>query len=112
MFVTQFDKPANGALFSEAQGAIGDSGGGVFTKSAGGWQLTGTMLDVDSYNGQPGLSSVYGNSTYSADLSVYRSQIVAAIPEPGAGVLMLLALPYCRIGRRRARGAHPSRRRE
>lgn len=71
------------ASLGEAQGASGDSGGGVFSQSAGGaWSVSGIMVYIDSYTGQPGGTAVTGNHTYYADLSAYRGQILTAIPEP------------------------------
>jgi hypothetical protein len=37
-------------------------------------------------------TAVCGNNTYMADLSYYRSQIVAVVPEPGAAMLVGMAL--------------------
>lgn len=74
---TTFDAAAG-----EAQGAVGDSGGGVFSvNSAGEWTLSGIMLAIGGFPGQPG-AAVVENETYFADLSAYRSQILTTIPEP------------------------------
>lgn len=76
----------------EAQGAEGDSGGGVFSKDgSGAWSLVGIMAYIDTYAGQPGSTAVTGNKTYFADLSAYRRQILTTIPEP-ATVPVLLGL--------------------
>jgi hypothetical protein len=79
---------------SEAQAVVGDSGGPVFAKYGGQWQLAGIMVTVDAYSGQPspGLTAMFGNRTYMADLSYYRSQIVAVVPEPDAATLLGMAL--------------------
>ena len=64
----------------DGQGATGDSGGGVFHKDADGtWQLAGIMFSISQNVGQPGGSSAFGNVTYIADLSAYRSEILTAI---------------------------------
>lgn len=87
--VTRFD-----ALDGDAQGASGDSGGGVFTQNADGTSsLAGIMLAIGTYSeyGQPANTAVVGNKTYFADLSAYRSQILTTIPEP-ATVPVLLGL--------------------
>ena len=64
----------------DAQGAPGDSGGGVFYKDASGnWQLVGLMFATDSLPNEPWGVSVFGNSTYIADLSVYRNEILGDI---------------------------------
>lgn len=93
-FRTTFD--ANGGA-SEAQGAIYDSGGGVFYKNGANWELAGLMLTIDEYAGQPLESAVFGNTTFMADLAPYHDQIVGimAIPEPsgifvmGLGALLI-----------------------
>ena len=69
---------------SEAQAAVGDSGGGVFLKNGSVWELAGIMLGVGTFSGQPANTAVFGNVTAIADLSVYRSQIMQVVPEPGA----------------------------
>jgi hypothetical protein len=95
VFSTTFD--ANGGA-NEAQGAVYDSGGGVFFKDGSTWELAGLMLTIDEAPGQPLASAVYGNATYTADLALYHDQITAimAIPEPAgialAGVAALCAL--------------------
>ena len=83
---------ANGT--SEAQAVVGDSGGPVFVKNGGQWQLAGIMVTVDAYSGQPspGLTAVFDNNTYMADLSFYRNQIVTVVPEPSAATLAGVAL--------------------
>ena len=86
----------SGSSSSEAIAAPGDSGGGLFTKNGSSWDLAGIMLVTDAFSGQPGSTSVYGNATYSADLSFYRSQIIAVVPEPGA--LALAALGGLTLG--------------
>lgn len=67
----------------QAQGSVGDSGGGVFAynNSSASWELVGLMLAIDAYANQPGSTAVFGNSTYLADLSYYRNYITSAIPE-------------------------------
>ena len=92
---TTFD--ASGGT-NEAQGALYDSGGGVFFKDGGTWELAGLMLTIGEYPSQPLRSADYGNATYMADLAPYHDQIVSimAIPEPagvyiaGLGALLML----------------------
>jgi hypothetical protein len=99
VYRTTFD--ANGDV-NEAQGALYDSGGGVFYKNGTQWELVGLMITADGYSGQPASSSVFGNPTYSADLSYYHDQIttIMAIPEPSgvivAGLGTLLAIRMIR----------------
>ena len=71
-FSTTFDRVAGGY---EAQAAPGDSGGGVFQKVDGQWQLAGIMVSQQLLSNQPSDTSVFGDQTYSADLAVYRAQI-------------------------------------
>lgn len=88
-FTTTFDDL--GGPSTEAQAAVGDSGGAVFYKNGASWELAGIMLAIDSYSGQPAGTAVFGNNTYAADLSYYRSQIVTVVPEPSAFVLVAIA---------------------
>jgi hypothetical protein len=94
-FSTSFD--ASGKTH-EAQGVVGDSGGGVFIHNGTSWELAGMMFSVALFENQPGGSqtAVYGNQTFIADLSVYSSQFEHLIPEPStsvvAGLLLMLAL--------------------
>lgn len=115
MFGTTFHN--SGTAPNEAQAAYGDSGGGVFRKNASAWELCGIVLTVGGYAGQPdpGATSVFGNNTYAADLSVYRSQIVPLIvPEPsaaavmGSGAVMMLWVA-ARSRRHGGRGTCPTR---
>lgn len=90
---------------TEAQAVYGDSGGGVFHKNGSTWELAGLILTVGGYSGQPdpGANAVFGNVTYAADLSFYRPQIMAIVPEPQSLVLAVTAggLFACRVLRRR-----------
>lgn len=71
-FATTFD---NLPGTSEAQAATNDSGGGVFRSKNGSWELAGIMIAIGADPGQPVQTSVFGNRTYSAALSVYSTQI-------------------------------------
>lgn len=93
-FTTSFDLIGK---THEAQGVVGDSGGAVFVDVAGTWKLAGVMLAVSTLEQQPENTAVFGNETFSADLSFYRSEIFKIIPEPSSvllgalGSFMLLA---------------------
>jgi hypothetical protein len=88
---------------SEAQAAAGDSGGAVFYKNGGTWELAGMMAAIGGFSGQP-QAAVFGNLTYSADLSFYRSQIVTIVPEPGSVALTAIgAAVVCLQAWRRGR---------
>lgn len=78
----------------EAQAVFGDSGGAVFTKNGSAWELGGVMIAVGGYSGQPtaGETPVYGNLTYSADISSYASQIMSIIPEPSTYALLVFSM--------------------
>lgn len=82
-----------GALTHEAQAVNGDSGGAVFYKNGSSWELSGMMVAIATLSGQPADTAVYGDVTYSADLSFYRSQIVSitSVPEPSSLVLLLFS---------------------
>ena len=96
-FATRFDDDPVARPF-EAQGVTGDSGGAVFRKTGPSWELLGMIHavgNINNYDNIPGFpsSSIIGESTtFSADLSFYRSQILATIPEPGSAALGSLAL--------------------
>lgn len=64
------------ATVHEAQAAVGDSGGGVFVRRDGEWQLAGLMISVATDSRAPGASSSYGDRTYVADLTHYREEIL------------------------------------
>jgi hypothetical protein len=85
----------------DAQGAVGDSGGGVFTRRTDGtWTLSGIMLAIGGYANQPS-AALLGDATYFADLSAYRNQILTTIPEPATvPVLLGLAALGCAVVRR------------
>jgi hypothetical protein len=79
VFSTRFDKP--GIPF-EAQAVAGDSGGGVFEFVDGGWKLAGIMITVQTLASQPAWTTVFGQSTNAADLSMYRDQILDLVNKP------------------------------
>lgn len=91
----------SGFYSTEAQATTGDSGGGVFYKNGSNWELAGIMFAVAGYSGQPGNTAVFGNVTYAADLSYYRPQILAVVPEPSAFVLAALGIAAACIRRRK-----------
>ena len=61
----------------EAIVTTGDSGGAAFVDDS----LAGILVARTIYGGQASASSVFGNGTYAADLSYYRSQILAVTAE-------------------------------
>lgn len=90
-YFTTFD---TGALTEEGQAVAGDSGGASFSFVGGVWQLSGMIHAVGTLENQPGVppSAVPGDQTAMADLSKYRSQILAIIPEPSTAALGLVGL--------------------
>jgi Trypsin len=84
--VTDFS--VSGQTPSEAQAGQGDSGGAVFAKVGGVWELAGILFGVGYLGCQPDRSSLYGNLTYAADLAYYRAQIeaVASVPACDDGI--------------------------
>jgi hypothetical protein len=105
---TQFDALPGS---TEAQAVLNDSGGAVFAKVDGQWQLAGIIYSVEGFSGQPNpiFTAVFGNETLLADLSFYRPQIVAVVPEPPAGLLAAGAAGWIAAARRRRRSAAPAR---
>jgi len=78
------DFAISGGTAHEAAAVTGDSGGAVWRKTGGTWELTGIILAVSVLSGQPdGGSSAMLNytDTLAADLSVYYDQIMAVIFE-------------------------------
>jgi hypothetical protein len=90
-FTTSFSR--NEPPDDECQAANGDSGGAVFIKNAGTWELAGVMHATSVFAEQVGdlaETSLYGNLTYSGDLSQYRSAILDIItPLCGNGYLTI-----------------------
>ncbi len=76
-FVLRFDEPYSPhSTRYEAQAAVGDSGGGVFVRRDGVWQLLGLMVSVSGIRNAPQSGAVYGDQTYAIDLSHYRPEIL------------------------------------
>ena len=73
----RFDPPNSPSVTPhEAQAAVGDSGGAVFVQREGEWLLAGMMTSVSARYLTPKESSAYGDTTYAADISFYRSEII------------------------------------
>lgn len=103
-FATEFNE---GVSDNEAQATDGDSGGAVFWKNTvtDEWELVGIMNAVTEFSSQPSLANVFGNQTFSVDLSLLHDQIesVRSVPEPGSAVI-LGGLAAVWLGRRPRRG--------
>ncbi len=102
---TDFDRPGvlnSEATPSEAQGLAGDSGSAAFHKNGSTWELAGLIHAIGTFTDQPfgaeGLSAVYGNLTYFADLSAYESQITAVTGIPEASGWLLLGVATIAAG--------------
>jgi hypothetical protein len=65
----------------ESQAVLHDSGGGMFQKVDGRWQLVGTILSVEGHRDQPDVrrNAMFGNLTYYASLPSYADQIVSQV---------------------------------
>lgn len=111
-FPTDFDAPGLTQTEHEAQAAVGDSGGATFASNGTQWELAGTLFLIGLHSCQAQQApntALYGNATYSVDLSSYRDQIldVMATPEPRGGLWPGAALALLLTRRRRARPATP-----
>jgi hypothetical protein len=94
-----------GRMLPEAQAVTGDSGGAAFSLSLlGGWELSGVIIGIVQYSGQPANTTFFGQRTYCADLAYYRPQIenAVALPEPVCGFAPAAALLAALARRRRA----------
>lgn len=100
LFRTSFSDILTGVA-NEAQGAPGDSGGGVFHFNGLNWELSGIMLATGSLNGQPDETAVFGDQTFIADIATYRTQILSIVPEPSTGLLTGLGVLALASRRRR-----------
>jgi len=90
---------------NEAQAVLGDSGGAVFTKKESAWELSGVMFTVAGFEAQPSAATnpVFGNTTFSADLSYYAPQIMSIIPEPSTYALLVISAAALALAYRRKR---------
>lgn len=75
LFSTDFDD--DGQTPDECQATNGDSGGGAFQKNGATWRLLGVTDLVSSISNQPPSTSVFGTSSYAAQICNYRDQILA-----------------------------------
>lgn len=111
-FTTHFNKNVylgETSRTNEAQAGNHDSGSGVFVYQNGQWELAGLVISLlgYDYNNNHAIYSSTGSTdllggrpgdvTYAIDLSYYRDQIVAIVPEPAS-------LALCAIGSAMLRG--------
>ncbi len=78
-FTTVFDEAG---LPHESHAVVGDSGGGVFLKRDGRWELVGLMFARFLRPGQPEDTAVFGNVGVHGDLYAYRQQILDVMDAP------------------------------
>ncbi len=71
-----------GGTTSECQFAGGDSGGAVFSESGDVWELAGIQVLRTAYPGQPAETALFGNESWSAQLSEHRAEILSIVAEP------------------------------
>jgi len=115
---------AFGSIFDEAgsthegQAATGDSGGAAFVWNGSQWELAGVLFAVnivpgcqENLPGQDPTSTLYTQTTWAADLSVYQTQIldVISMPEPSGGLAAGAALLGVLARRRRTAGGAASK---
>jgi hypothetical protein len=83
IFFFTVDFSGSGGTDHECQVASGDSGGAVFSENGGTWELTGIQATQTVLPGQPDSTALFGNESWSAQLSDYRDQILRIIAEAG-----------------------------
>lgn len=82
-FSMEFNDPGDSTYtVHESIATLGDSGGGVFHETVGGWVLAGTMFATSKRQNQPADTALYTNVTYAVDLATYRSDILSVITVP------------------------------
>jgi hypothetical protein len=69
----------------------GDSGGGVFLKRGGQWELVGIMFAQFVWPNQPVSTAVFGNLGAHADVFFYRQQILDVMNSPPVVPMLPLA---------------------
>lgn len=75
------------------------------------WELAGMMFAISTFENQPGgnNTAVFGNQTFSADLSAYSSQFLHLVPEPSLAMLAVAGLGLMFRRRRQGGLAIPSK---
>jgi hypothetical protein len=81
-FTSDFSGPSGGTDH-ECQVVSGDSGGPVFAENDGEWELAGIQITQATLPGQenPPQSALFGNESWSAQLSHYRAQILDVVAD-------------------------------
>lgn len=95
LFYSIFDDPGAGNYTTtwEGQASSGDSGGSVFIKRDGVWELSG-ITSVTLQNGnQPANTAAFGNATAYVNLAAYESDFatfigLSTVPEPSTSFLV------------------------
>ena len=100
-----------GAVTDEFQASPGDSGGGLFYKNGSAWELAGIFTTIGRYQNQVNNTAIFGNETYAANLSLYRDNILAVVPEPEEvglvmGFLALAFVAFHRFHQRKSASRH------
>jgi hypothetical protein len=74
--------PTGGCGDDEMQVSSHDSGGALFRKFNGTWQLAGILVTKGFQSGQPNDTAVFGNLSYAIDLSAYANEIKTTVYGP------------------------------
>jgi hypothetical protein len=103
ILVTDFDSPFGQFRTDyDGQGALGDSGGGLFVWRNGSWELAGITWAVNS----TASAAAYGDLTYFSGIfsqaSAIRSITGTLVPEPTTPAYLLTVLMAVALQRRRA----------
>lgn len=113
-FMTDFDQPGFGQWLAsnEAQGSLGDSGGGAFVYDGSQWRLAGIFSAVVGFQNQPSSTSAFGNLSLLTDVASYGASIntalggITLIPEPSSAALLAAGAALLLRRRRLADDTH------
>jgi hypothetical protein len=108
-YMTDFDAPSAAQWLSsnEAQGSVGDSGGGAFRYDGSQWYLSGIYTSIVTFAGQEADTAAFGNLSLLTSVASYSGSIntalggVTLVPEPSTPALTAVFVSLSLFGIRR-----------